>query len=162
MKVPSIAGAAFLLGALSSCGVQPPEPAAKADASPTPEAAFDNVMEVTATAYCNRKGRPHTKGAWGHQIKPGMKVIAVSRDLLKKGLTVGTKVKIDGRPGTYVVKDKMGRLWRKRIDIYMGDNRKAMYDWGKRKVTIRWDDEAKTASLALAPQPPVRERPQPL
>jgi len=142
MRLPHIVTSACLGLAFCSCELRPPTPITDSDAeaTPTPEPAYDHVLKVTATAYCNRRGRSHTKGAWGHKISPGMKIIAVSRDLLEHGLPVGTEVKIDGLPGTYRVKDKMGARWRKRIDIYMGDNRKAMHAWGKRKVTIRWTD----------------------
>jgi 3D (Asp-Asp-Asp) domain-containing protein len=67
-----------------------------------------------------------------------MKAIAVSRDLIGMGLTHGTKVRIEGLPGKYVVRDKMHRRWTRRIDIYMGDDVEAARNWGKREVRIRW------------------------
>lgn len=98
-------------------------------------------LEVTATAYNSvpgqTQGDPETT-AWGETLTPGMKAIAVSRDLLDKGLTHGVKVKIDGLPGAYVVMDKLHRRWRRRIDIYMGEDIDAAKAWGKQKVTIRW------------------------
>ncbi|MFQ5519590.1 MAG: 3D domain-containing protein [Mariprofundus sp.] len=98
-------------------------------------------LKVTATAY--NSVRSQTSGnpsiaAWGDRLKPGMKVIAVSRDLIRMGLKHNTRVKIDGLPGTYLVKDKMNKRWRRKIDIYMGRDVKAARRWGKRKVTIRW------------------------
>jgi len=99
------------------------------------------VMHVTATAYTSSKretqGDP-TIAAWGTKLKPGMKVIAVSRDLLKKGMRNGTRVKIDGLSGTYIVRDKMAARWRNKIDIYMGNSRSKAMQWGRRKVVIRW------------------------
>nr|WP_236636894.1 3D domain-containing protein [Sinomicrobium sp. N-1-3-6] len=74
--------------------------------------------------------------AWGDRLKPGMKVIAVSRDLIKMGLSHNTEVKIEGLDGVYVVKDKMNKRWKKKIDIYMGHDVKAARRWGRRKVTI--------------------------
>jgi len=101
----------------------------------------ERSLTVTASAYNSLKsqtsGNPSIT-AWGDELKPGMKVIAVSRDLLKMGLKHNTRVKIDGLPGTYLVKDKMHRRWQRKIDIYMGDDVKAAHRWGKRKVTIRW------------------------
>ncbi|WP_176958805.1 3D domain-containing protein [Mariprofundus sp. KV] len=98
-------------------------------------------LTVTATAYNSVKaqtqGNPSI-GAWGDHLKPGMKVIAVSRDLLRMGLKHNTRVKIDGLPGTFLVKDKMNKRWSRKIDIYMGRDIKAARSWGKRKVTIRW------------------------
>ena len=98
-------------------------------------------LRVTASAYtsCRREtdSTPYL-AAWNNRLKPKVKSIAVSRDLLKMGLTNKTKVTIDGLPGTYVVLDKMNKRWKKKIDIYMGCNLKKAIQWGKRKVTIRW------------------------
>lgn len=101
--------------------------------------------EVTATAYNSvnsqtKEGDP-TLAAWGDILKPGMKAIAVSRDLIDDGLTHGTKVSIEGLPGTYIVRDKMNKRWKDKIDIYMGNDVKAAREWGKRKVTITWETE---------------------
>jgi len=100
-----------------------------------------NVLKVTATAYnsvpSQTQGNP-TVTAWGDKLVPGMKAIAVSRDLITKGLDHGTKVNIDGMPGTYRVMDKLHKRWKRRIDIYMGKDVKAAKAWGKRQVTIRW------------------------
>ena len=74
--------------------------------------------------------------AWGDTLKPGMKCIAVSRDLIKLGLTHNTMVKIDTFPDTFYVKDKMHYRWRNRIDIYMGKDVKKAREWGKKKLFI--------------------------
>jgi 3D (Asp-Asp-Asp) domain-containing protein len=101
-------------------------------------------MKVTATAYNSvesqtKKGDPIT-AAWGDKLKPGMKAIAVSRDLLKlEGLEHGTKVKIEGLPGKYKVLDKMNKRWTEKIDIYMGTDVQKARDWGKREVMITWN-----------------------
>lgn len=98
---------------------------------------------VTATAYTLRANEGGFDdqagvGAWGAQLADHPHSIAVSRDLLEAGLTRGSKVWIDGLDGTWVVRDKMNRRWKNRIDILMpGDVRKAR-EWGRRKVTIRW------------------------
>lgn len=99
-------------------------------------------LEVTATAYTSSKGETDSTPsitAWGDKLKPGMKSIAVSRDLIKMGLTHGVKVSIDGLDGEYIVLDKMNKRWKKKIDIYMGKDRKKALQWGKRKVVISWD-----------------------
>lgn len=72
-------------------------------------------------------------------MKPGIKAIAVSRDLIDKGLTRGVKVKIEGKQGTYRVLDKMSARWRDRIDIYMGKDIAAARQWGKQQVRIYWN-----------------------
>jgi len=43
-----------------------------------------------------------------------------------------------GLSGTYTVMDKLNERWKRRIDIYMGTDKKAANQWGKREVTIRW------------------------
>ncbi len=100
-----------------------------------------HTLKVTATAYNSLPGQ--TQGdpnltAWSEKLVPGMKAIAVSRDLLSMGLTRGVEVTINGLPGTYVVMDKLNKRWKLRIDIYMGTDIKAARQWGKREVMISW------------------------
>ena len=90
----------------------------------TPAQAREDVtthraMVVTATAYnsvAEQTDDDPDVAAWGDRLKPGMKSIAVSRDLL----------------------DKMNERWENRIDIYMGKDTKAARYFGKRKVRIYW------------------------
>ena len=104
------------------------------------------TLEVTATAYNSveaqtKKGDAIT-AAWGDQLEPGMKAIAVSRDLLQEeGLDYNTKVKIEGLPGTYRVLDKMNKRWEKRIDVYMGEDIAMAKEFGKQQVEITWKVE---------------------
>ena len=103
-----------------------------------------NTLEVTATAYTSSVGETDstpTLAAWGDTLTPGMKAIAVSRDLIKKGLTHGTEVTIEGFEGKYKVLDKMNKRWTKKIDIYMGLDRKKAIGWGKQQVIIHWVNE---------------------
>ncbi len=103
-------------------------------------------MEVTATAYNSLVGQTlghPAEAAWGDTLKPGMKAIAVSRDLIDSGLTYRTKVTIDGLKDTFLVLDKMNRRWKKKIDIYMGTSRTDALNWGKQTVTIRWTEKPK-------------------
>ncbi|WP_430966851.1 3D domain-containing protein [Spongiimicrobium sp. 2-473A-2-J] len=99
------------------------------------------TLEVTATAFnsvpSQTDGNP-TIAAWGDTLKPGMKSIAVSRDLIGLGLKHNTMVRIDTFPDIYLVKDKMHWRWRKRIDIYMGLDQKLARQWGKQKVMIQY------------------------
>ncbi len=96
---------------------------------------------VTASAYnsllAQTDGNPN-EGAWGDEIKPGMKVIAVSPDLLESGLDRGTEVQIEGLRGTWTVLDRTASRHRNRIDIYMGIDVDAAIAWGLQKVTISW------------------------
>ncbi len=102
-------------------------------------------MTVTVTAYNSLPAQTHKDhpniGAWGDVLKPGMKCIAVSRDLIPLGLKHNVKVKIEGLPGRYRVLDKMNRRWRKRIDLYMGVDREAALRWGRQKRKISWKVE---------------------
>ena len=99
------------------------------------------TLVVTATAYnslpAQTSADPNT-AAWGDELKPGMKAIAVSPDLLDAGLKRGTKVQIEGLRGEYLVLDRMPDRWDKRIDIYMGEDERAARDWGVREVRIKW------------------------
>lgn len=101
----------------------------------------ERSLVVTATAYNSVPGQtdsdPHL-AAWGDSLAPGMKVIAVSRDLIPVGLDRHTPVKIEGFPGVYLVLDKMNKRWEKRIDIYMGHDLEAARAWGARQVEISW------------------------
>ena len=100
------------------------------------------TRDVTATAYNSLASQTHAEHsnitAWGDTLKPGMKTIAVSRDLIREGLTRNKKVRIEGLPGVYTVLDKMNPRWRNRIDIYMGENIERAKEWGRQKVTIHY------------------------
>lgn len=104
------------------------------------------TLQVTATAYNSlayqTSSNPHIT-AFGDSLKPGMKYIAVSRDLLAMGLKHNTPVAIEGMQGLYLVKDKMHSRWKKRIDIYMGVDVKAAKKWGRKKVKITYGIEQK-------------------
>ena len=98
-------------------------------------------MEVTATAYNSVRSQTANDPAltaWGDTLAPGMKAIAISRDLLDSGLYHRLAVTIDGLEGEYLVLDKMHRRWTKKIDIYMGTDVQAARTWGRQQVTIRW------------------------
>lgn len=99
-------------------------------------------LRVTATAYTSHARQTDKTpflAAWNNRLRPGMKIIAVSRDMLTKyGMRNGTKVRIGGLPGYYRVRDKMNKRYRKRIDIYMGLDRRRALRWGRRSVVIYW------------------------
>ncbi len=98
-------------------------------------------LKVTATAYNSLSYQTNsnpTITAFGDSLKPGLRYIAVSRDLLDSGLVHNTKVKIQGFDSLFIVKDKMNRRWRKRIDIYMGNDVKKAKKWGKKKLKIEF------------------------
>ena len=95
----------------------------------------------SATAYTSSpqqaSGDPAV-GAWGDELVPGVRAIAVSPDLVERGLRHGVEVQIEGLDGTWTVLDKMPARWSQKIDIYMGSDLEAARQWGRRNVTIRW------------------------
>ncbi|MFA0057985.1 3D domain-containing protein [Vibrio echinoideorum] len=104
----------------------------------------EQSLKVTASAYTSSVGETDSTpnlAAWGDTLKPGMKSIAVSRDLLKMGLTHNKEVRIEGLDGTFKVLDKMNKRWIKKIDIYMGNDVKKAREWGKKEVVIYWTAE---------------------
>ncbi len=99
------------------------------------------TIQVTATAYNSLEYQTSSNPnitAFGDSLKPGLRYIAVSRDLLDLGLVHNTKVKLEGFNGLYIVKDKMNIRWTKRIDIYMGTDVKKAKTWGKKKINIEY------------------------
>ncbi len=98
-------------------------------------------IDVTATAYnsvpSQTDGTPNI-AAWGDTLVEGMKCIAVSRDLLRLGIEHNTPVKIEGLEGIYLVKDKMNKKYRGKIDIYMGNDVKKAKEWGRKKLSIHY------------------------
>ncbi len=100
---------------------------------------WDSVR-VTATAYNSIPSQTTALNsnitAWGDTLHPGMKCIAVSRDLIRMGLKHNTMVRIDTSSQIYLVKDKMHTRWRKKIDIYMGVDRAKAFEWGRKKVQL--------------------------
>ncbi|MEX2206901.1 MAG: hypothetical protein WEF50_11800 [Myxococcota bacterium] len=123
---------ALVAGALSGCAWFRGEPEA-------PKPSAKRELEVTATAYNSVRGQ--TDGdpsitAYGIRLRPGMRIVAVSRDLEKLGLRQGAKLRISGLEGEWTVGDRMHARWTRRIDVYMGLDVKAARAWGKRKVKI--------------------------
>lgn len=98
-------------------------------------------IEVTATAYNSvawqTQGNPII-AAWGDSLKPDVRSIAVSRNLIALGLKHNTPVKIEGFDSIFLVRDKMHSRWLNRIDIYMGTDIKKAKEWGRKKVTIQY------------------------
>jgi 3D (Asp-Asp-Asp) domain-containing protein len=108
-------------------------------------------LTVTASAFNSTRaqtgsGNPNVT-AWGDTIEPGMKILAVSRDLIAKGLEHNTEVIIEGIEGVFVVKDKMHYRWKNKIDIYMGENIKKAKSFGRKKVKIFYKSRKDTIAF---------------
>ncbi|MGH8453571.1 MAG: 3D domain-containing protein [Nevskiales bacterium] len=113
-------------------------------ASPAAWADTEHTLSVTAVAYTlddDQTDDSEDIGAWGDELDDEARIIAVSRDLLEMGLKRGTRLRIHGRRGEYVVMDLMHPRWKKRIDILMEDDDDA-FRWGRRKVKISWTGPA--------------------
>ena len=99
-----------------------------------------NSVQVTVTAYTSSvqetDSDPWT-AAWGNKLRPGDRVVAVSRDLERLGLVNGTVVYVEGL-GFFTVKDRMH--WRKKrwIDIWFETDRRKALRFGKKKLTVYW------------------------
>lgn len=120
----------LLVGTLESCE----EPEAE-------KYNFEDWQKITVTASAYNSFKHQGEGnplitAWGDTLQPEVQSIAVSRDLIKKGLKYNTPVKIDGFEGVFIVNDKMHPRWRNKIDIYMGTDKDKALKWGRRKVEI--------------------------
>jgi 3D (Asp-Asp-Asp) domain-containing protein len=106
-----------------------------------PRPAPAGTLEVTATAYNStaaQTDRSPTRTASGKRLEPGERVLAVSDDLYEMGLVFGTRVRIDGVPGVWVVQDRMARDRHRTIDLYLGRDREAALRFGRRRVRIEW------------------------
>lgn len=99
-----------------------------------------DTLSVKVSAYNSVSWQTGAGGAnitaWGDTLKPGLKAIAVSRDLIPKGLDHNTRVKIEGFDGVFRVKDKMHYRWKNKIDIYMGEDVQKARNFGRKKLII--------------------------
>lgn len=107
---------------------------------------------VSATAYNAVEGQTlgdPRETAWGHRLRAGDRVVAVSRDLIEAGLIDGVAVHLreldasgsrrGGRrdwEGEWVVRDKMARRWRNKIDLFFGTDQRAALEFGRRDVEV--------------------------
>ncbi|MDY6946426.1 MAG: hypothetical protein SXG53_11955 [Pseudomonadota bacterium] len=101
----------------------------------------EQQLTVTATAFNSTRAQTDSRPsetACGTELRPGKRVIAVSRDLKKQGLVCGTEVEISGLEGTWTVSDVTARRYKQRIDIYMGRDIRAARHWGVQEVEITW------------------------
>jgi 3D (Asp-Asp-Asp) domain-containing protein len=132
--------AAVLAVSLSACAMLGSEP--PPEAQPSPGGSW-RELEVTATAYNSvaaQTSNHPTLTAFGITLRPGMRIVAVSRDLEGLGLRDGVVLTIVGEDGEWTVGDRMNARWRRKIDLYMGDDVQAARAWGERRVRIRWRD----------------------
>ena len=125
----------------AGCATRSAVPPAAPAPPPAPHpAAAARELRVTATAFnsvpSQTDGQPHLTAS-GERLRPGLRALAVSRDLEQAGLTFGTHVEVEGH-GEWVVLDRMAPRWRRKIDLYMGADEAAALRFGEREVQIRW------------------------
>ena len=97
-------------------------------------------LVVTATAYNSLPGQTDSTpnlAAWNNPLFPGMRAIAVSRDLIPLGIGNQVVVEVVGY-GFFTVLDKMNKRYKGRIDVYYGDDVEAARKFGKRQVRVVW------------------------
>lgn len=95
------------------------------------------VVNVTAYNDVPSQTNNHPKtGAWSQHIGPG--TVAVSPDLVARGLTDGTKVAIEGYKHDFVVRDKTASDVHNTVDIYMKKNIDKATDFGRKRLRIWW------------------------
>lgn len=131
----------FLISIFGSC-----------DDATSPEDLDDSWESITVTASAYNSSASQGSGnpkitAWGDTLQPHVQSIAVSRDLINKGLEYNTPVKIEGLDGIFIVNDKMHTRWQNKIDIYMGNNRTRALKWGRKKVVISFPNVKEADSL---------------
>jgi 3D (Asp-Asp-Asp) domain-containing protein len=134
----ALAHAALLAAA---CATPAPRPAPRPQApAPAPPAGL-HELRVTATAFnsvaAQTDGQPALTAS-GERLVPGQRALAISPDLEREGLALGSVVEVEGLAGEWRVLDRMAPRWRRRIDVYMGLDEAAARRFGKRTVTIRW------------------------
>jgi 3D (Asp-Asp-Asp) domain-containing protein len=90
-------------------------------------------IKISVTAYTLKECYHHKgKTASGELVRTG--IVAVSRDLERKGLKLGTKIKIRDL-GTFIVTDRTSRGNRGNVDIYMKSYADAL-KFGRQKSTL--------------------------
>ena len=95
-------------------------------------------IKISVTAY-TLKECYRNKGATASGDISRKGVVAVSPDLERKGLKLGTKIKI-GDMGTFIVKDRTSRRNRGNVDIYMPSYKKALR-FGRQKYALVQNQE---------------------
>ena len=91
------------------------------------EGQTDDTPNITATGFTINMEDPMS-----HRI------IAVSRDLEKKGFTMGKKVCVENAghlSGVWTIRDRMNRRWENRIDFLVNTNMK-YGKWDNVKIKI--------------------------
>jgi hypothetical protein len=79
------------------------------------------------------------RGSWGDELVPGMKALAVSPDLVERGLVRGTRVRIEGLPPSFQVRHRLPEGTHERVEIFMGTDAESAHRWHERRARIWWE-----------------------
>ena len=97
---------------------------------------------VTVTAYTSASdetsGDPET-GAWSNPLTSN--TVAVSPDLIARGLDDGTTVAVEGFDHDFEVRDKTADDLHNTIDIYMGKDAERARQFGEKRLRIWWHSD---------------------
>lgn len=91
-------------------------------------------LRVTVVHYSSTRDQTDDSPFVGRCGRVGPGTVAVSQDLLRRGIDCGTKVLVGGR--TYVVRDAMHHRWRKRVDIWLPSRAAALKAGVHRNVPL--------------------------
>lgn len=131
------AGIAVLAVALA-CATGPRHTSDESSGKPRSQ---PSTAVVTASAFNSdpdqTDGDPF-RTASGERLRPGMRVLAVSPDLFDAGLKFGTRVRVEGMDGKWVVLDRMPSDRRRSVDLYFGQDEEAALRFGRKQVHIDW------------------------
>jgi hypothetical protein len=99
-----------------------------------------DTLTVAAFSIALRgPGEDPVRGKWGDELKPGIKAVAVSPDLVARGLSQGTRVRIEGLPSAYRVRDQLPDGTRERIEIFMGTDAASVARFGEQRMRVWWE-----------------------
>ena len=130
-RIPLVIFISFL--SLSGCSGQD-------SASERGQKIIFDTLKVTSSAYNSVAAQTTATNpaiaAWGDTLKPGLRAIAISRDLLDSGLYYNQQVFIQGFDSAFYVKDKMNRRWKNKIDVYLGLDVDSARAWGLKELEI--------------------------
>ncbi|WP_423822742.1 hypothetical protein V5738_02045 [Salinisphaera sp. SPP-AMP-43] len=106
-------------------------------ASPALAGYHSKVVTVTAytSAPSETSGDPDT-GAWSNKLTSN--TVAISPDLLARGLDDGTTVAVEGFDHDFEVRDKTADDLHNTIDIYMGKDTERAQQFGEKRLRIWW------------------------
>jgi hypothetical protein len=102
------------------------------------------VATVTVAAFSialRAPGEDPLRGRWGDELKPGIKAVAVSPDLVARGLSQGTRVRIEGLPSAYRVRDQLADGTLERVEIFMGTDAASAERFGEKRMRIWWETQ---------------------